>query len=226
MFQAFEGELEKLFEAIEKAVAGVEEAEKGPKETRNVIEQCRIDLGQADSLVRQMTVEARGDPNPALKSQLASHKERLRAVKGSLDEVQQRTERSELFKSRENGGAANAAGTDGSYVRLTKEAQQDRSRFDYVSQRMERSTEALLDSRRTMAEMEDVAVGISENLDANRAFIIQSHERITATSGLIGGASQILRRMRQNETRRKVMMASLIGFMIFVILLVLYSVAT
>lgn len=214
MFASYEAEFDAILDAVQTSLGSVESVEDAG-ERRTALSKCELDVGQAESLVRQMNVEARSDPGAGLKKRLTQHKERIKTVRQGLSAVQQASERRDLFASREGGG-------DGGYVNFSQEAREDRSRFEQVTARMDRSSEALLDSRRVIAETEDVAMGISEQLESNRSLIIGAHERVTATSGLMGGASQILRRMRQRETRRKVMLGGIIALLAIVIIFILY----
>jgi len=89
---------------------------------------------------------------------------------------------------------------------------------------MDHSNSTLMDTRQLLAETEDVAIGITENLASNRSLIIGAHDRIQETGGMMGNARNILRRMQRQETRRKVILAGLILFLVTVIILIFYSV--
>jgi len=220
MFVSYEAELDGVLEAIRDAVEAVEQEGLSARERRTLLDKAHVDVGQAESIVRQMTVEARSDPGRGLKRKLQAKKEALKQLQQDLAAAQQKSERQDLFDAR--GRAAGNQG-EGVEMRLSKAAQDDRERFSEVTARMERSTDTLLGARRTLAETEDVALGISENLESNRSLIIGAHERATETGGLLGGANQILRRMRERETRRKVILAGLIAFLIIAVLVILYS---
>ncbi|GBG24621.1 Vesicle transport v-SNARE 12 [Hondaea fermentalgiana] len=210
MFVSYEAEFEAILEAVRDSLTQVDGLQDNPAKRRSVLKQCDLDLGQAESLIRQMNVEVRTDPSPA------AHKEALKALRQEYTNVQQKTERQDLFDSRAGAGSSNEP-----LISYSQAAEQDRSRFSEVTARMDRSTDSLLQTRQVLSETEEVAMSISQNLEQNRATIIGAHERVTLTSGLIGGANQILRRMRQREYRRKIMLTALIVMLIFVIIMIL-----
>lgn len=217
MFSSYEAEFETIVEAVREGLSQVDSLQDNSAKRRSTLRQCELDLGQAESLVRQMNIEVRTDPSPALKRKLTTHKDALKSLRQEYTGVQQKSERQDLFDSRTAGGSSEPL------ISYTRAAEQDRSRFSEVTARMERSNESLLQTRQVLAETEDVALSISENLEQNRATIIGAHERVTLTSGLIGGANQILRRMRQREHRRKILLTFLILLMIFVIIMILVN---
>ena len=51
----------------------------------------------------------------------------------------------------------------------------ERERFENVTARMERGTESLLHSKQTLAETEEIALGITEQLASNRQTIMLAH---------------------------------------------------
>lgn len=87
---------------------------------------------------------------------------------------------------------------------------------------MDRQTETLLQSKRTLADTEEVAMGITENLASNRQTILSAHEKVHATGGFIGQSQSLLRRMQHRESRRKLILTGLFVFLILVFILILY----
>ena len=108
---------------------------------RNLLKKIESDLVQAQSVLKQMEVEARAEPSKSLKPVVRKHKARVRSLRDSLKKIKARSERDELMNSR--GGS--------SY--------DDRDRFERITARMEDSTDTLLQSKRTLAETEDIAPG-------------------------------------------------------------------
>jgi hypothetical protein len=178
-----------------------------------VANKCDADLQHADNLVRQMDVEARMESSSALRRAVADAKKELKQLRDTRERVRQLLERQELF----GGGGSGSGG----YMSLSDGARQDRGRFEQVTARMDRSSEALLESRRVLAETEEVAMGITENLASNRSTMERLSDRLNDAGGLLGSAGQILRRMRWNETRRKAILAFLIVFLVVMVILML-----
>mmetsp|Transcript_8350 Transcript_8350/g.13525 ORF Transcript_8350/g.13525 Transcript_8350/m.13525 type:complete len:223 (+) Transcript_8350:542-1210(+) len=214
MFASYEAEFDSIVDAVKETLEEIDSEGSNAQEKRNLIQKCQVDLGQADSLVRQMNVEARSDPNAqVLKKKLASHKDNLKRVRNQFSNLQQRIERQDLFDSRQTQQGQSTGG-----YTLSEQARDDRERFSEVTARMDRSTDTLLDTRRVLADTEEVAMSITENLASNRSLIIGAHERVNDTGGLIGGASQILRRIQANDTKRKAMLGCLIFSLLFIII--------
>jgi len=62
MFAAYQAELYSVADAVETNLNSIE-ANDDVHERRAALAQIELDLGQADSLIRQMNVEARSDSN-------------------------------------------------------------------------------------------------------------------------------------------------------------------
>ena len=139
------------------------------------------DLGEADELVAQLDVTARASADDA-----GRHAARL--MRSVLQGLKDRKARFALVG---RGGAS-------------KEENAFHSEFMESNARLESSTERLLDSRRTLAETESVASGITQDLLSQRATIESAHNKVTATGGMFGRAHRAMRAMERREVKNKV----------------------
>ena len=62
MFASYESEFRTIVGGVPQRVEQVASYESDSRARRNLLKQIEVDLGQADSLLRQMEVEARSDP--------------------------------------------------------------------------------------------------------------------------------------------------------------------
>jgi hypothetical protein len=220
-YAAYHAEFEATLTALRASLSAASEVDGDAGERRVVLQKCEADVASLESLVRQMAVEQRANPGSGeLKRAIGAAKEQVRAARHEVAACKEASDRAELFQARSGGAGLLGAGTAAPLLQMSEQARGDRSRFEAATARMDRSTQALTESRRTIAETEEVAASIAENLASQRAVIIGAHDRVTATGGLIGSASQVLRRMRNNETRRKAILVALIVFLLVSIALI------
>lgn len=173
-----------------------------------IVDRVEKDLEGAVKLLRQMEIESRtsGSNIKEKKQKVAQFGQQVQQLRAQLQQLRQTKERSELFQGGGDSGVPS----------------QEAKRFGHVTDRMERQTETLLESRRTLAETEEVAMGITENLDSNRQSILSAHEKVHVTGGFIGQSQSILRRMQLRESRRKIMVYAVFVLLAITFIIIIY----
>lgn len=178
---------------------------------RAAYQQLEVQLQQAESLLRRIDMGT-SDDNAA--ESLSNKRQCLKKLRKSFEKAKSTFEREEIFNSRgSNGGSGGAVGP----------SQAERQRFEQVTARMESSNDALMETRRALADTEDVAMDITQELGRNRETLLSAHGKLKTTGGVIVQAGRILRNLQKREARRKVIMGGLIVLMIFVIGLIIYA---
>ncbi|CAN0354666.1 unnamed protein product, partial [Phaeothamnion confervicola] len=107
-------------------------------------------LGQADDLIKQMEIEVRSTPDQGtkrdLQSKVATYKKTLASVRGDYKRAKELEERDGLF------------GSDATH----------RDRLLKTTERLDQQGQRLEGSKRTVMEIEEVALEITSELGRNR----------------------------------------------------------
>ena len=172
------------------------------------VDRVEKELDGAVKLLRQMEIESRtsGSNIKEKKQKVAEFGQQVQQLRTQLQQLRNTNDRAELFQGSEHG------------AKLAQEAQ----RFEQVTDQMEKQTETLLESRRTLAETEEVAMGITENLASNRQSILSAHEKVHVTGGFIGQSQSLLRRMQLRESRRKIVVYGVFVVLAITFLILIY----
>jgi len=187
--------------------AKAKDAAASTTELRNV----QNDVEAARSLLNNMEIEARGMDRTIKRS----YTDRIRKHRGELSELAR-----ELTRAQERAGRAELVG--GGDLEMSETSMGNRSRLLDVTDRMDRTTATLAESRRTLEETTEVAAGITVELQRNRETIESSHRKVRETRSMLGNARRLLVRMSRREIQIKIMYAFLILLMIGIISLVVY----
>lgn len=191
-FERYDAEFNELLQQIEKAVA-----EDPPSSyTSNL-------FAQAEDLQKQMALEARSVPDPALKRDLLG---KVRTYKSKLSELQAQQQKRSLFGANSNG-------------------EQDRQRLllQQNEDMLSSQNDTLERARRTMQETETVALEITEELGNNRETLMSAHNRIREVSGMTGRAKRILSSMNQRAVQQKMIMYGVAVALVLGFIILLYS---
>mmetsp|Transcript_16642 Transcript_16642/g.18848 ORF Transcript_16642/g.18848 Transcript_16642/m.18848 type:complete len:223 (+) Transcript_16642:299-967(+) len=185
--------------------------EADPSARRNVLRQLENEIQQASSLLNQMNIEARTASNSEYKTTVASSKEGFRKLKHQFEQVKASIEKSELLSRGNDQATEYAVGS-----------REEMNRFEAATGKLEQQTDTLLESKRVLAETEEIALDVTSNLASNRESILSSHERIRETGGFIGQGQRLLRRMQLRESRRKLVLTGVMVFLFLVFILIIY----
>ncbi|CAN4088433.1 unnamed protein product [Withania somnifera] len=90
------------------------------------------------------------------------------------------------------------------------------------TERLNRSSDRIRDSRRTMLETEDLGVSILHDLHQQRQSLLHAHETLHGVDDNISRSKKILTTMSRRMSRNKWIIGSIIAVLVLAILLVLY----
>lgn len=158
-------------------------------------------IRQADDLLKQMDMESRDEGDREMKDKCRSYKKSLQSLKVDFEAARKDADRSMLLSGA--GGA-------------------DRGRLLDVGSNLERQNDTLSNARRVMAETEDVALEITEELGRNREKIQSARSKVLEVSGMTNTARRLVQSMSKRETQQKIMMYGLAFILLGAIIVVVY----
>lgn len=177
--------------------------------------EIKTGLDDADVLIRKMDLEARS-LQPSVKAMLLA---KLREYKSDLNNLKKE------FKRLTSPTADQAARDD-----LLETGRADthmassdqRERLTMSVERLNQSSDRIRESHRTVLETEELGVSILQDLHQQRETLLSSHKRLHGVDNAIDKSKKVLTAMSRRMTRNKWILASLIGALIFAIVIILF----
>ncbi|AES96870.1 putative GOSR2/Membrin/Bos1 [Medicago truncatula] len=177
--------------------------------------EIKTGLDDADVLIRKMDLEARS-LQPSVKAMLLA---KLREYKSDLNNLKKE------FKRLTSPTADQAARDDlletGRADTHLASADQ-RERLTMSVERLNQSSDRIRESHRTVLETEELGVSILQDLHQQRETLLSSHKRLHGVDNAIDKSKKVLTAMSRRMTRNKWILASLIGALIFAIVIILF----
>lgn len=174
-------------------------------------------LSQTKELLKQMTVEARSVQDPALKEDCLGT---VRVAKGNqanlvedVKAAQQLVDRVSLLQDANGGNDLESGSTRGK-----QKNDPARQHLLQMNHSLGQQNQTLENARRVMAETEDVALEITEELGRNRETIQSAHARVRGVTTLTNRARRILVSMQRREVQQKMLVYG-VGVVLFVLVL-------
>ncbi|KEH27837.1 vesicle transport V-SNARE protein amino-terminal protein [Medicago truncatula] len=97
-----------------------------------------------------------------------------------------------------------------------------RERLTMSVERLNQSSDRIRESHRTVLETEELGVSILQDLHQQRETLLSSHKRLHGVDNAIDKSKKVLTAMSRRMTRNKWILASLIGALIFAIVIILF----
>ncbi|GMI37177.1 hypothetical protein TrCOL_g7186 [Triparma columacea] len=157
-------------------------------------------LRQADDLLKQMDMEARDAGDREMKDKCRTYKKSLQSLKSDFESARASADRNMLL-----------SGASG-----------DRGRLLDVGSNLQRQNDTLQNARRVMADTEDVALEITEELGRNREKIQSARSKVLEVSGMTNTARRLVSSMSKRETQQKMMMYGMAFVLLGAIVVVVY----
>ncbi|XP_027361249.1 vesicle transport v-SNARE 12 [Abrus precatorius] len=177
--------------------------------------EIKAGLDDADVLIRKMDLEARS-LQPSVKAMLLA---KLREYKSDLNKLKKE------FKRLTSPNADEAAREDLLETGMadTHLASADqRERLTMSVERLNESSDRIRESRRTLLETEELGVSILQDLHGQRETLLNSHKKLHGVDDAIDKSKKVLTTMSRRITRNKWIVASLIGALVFAIVVILF----
>jgi len=179
-------------------------------------------LLQADDLLKQMGLEARGVEDASVKRDLLGKvrvcKTRLANLRDDYDGAKGFVERNSLGLNGDiesggrGGGRSRGGSSNGGKERLLSNTDTLKSQSD-----------TLANARSIMAETESVALEITEELGRHRETISSAHGRVRQVTGMTNRARRIVQSMSRREVQQKLILYGVAGTIMIVFLVFIYG---
>lgn len=205
MLALYEGEISTVLQSIRDGLddaaaattPGADGGGSGAWDSAAAVETLESLFSKATQAVKQLDAEARTQADAtsrkALQSKVRLFKDDVKAERARFRGIKEAVDRDRLLAGAGRGPGGGAAGGSGA----GRHGEADR--MLNVEGRMQEGTSSLEQSRRTMMEIEQTAIDVSDQLSQNRATILSTKSKIDATNSLTGQARQVLRRLEHNE---------------------------
>jgi vesicle transport through interaction with t-SNAREs protein 1 len=181
------------------------------------IKYCQGLLSQCDDLLKQMQIEARSVDNPDEKKTFL---QKVRTCKARLSNLR------DDYNSAKTGVERESLLGDGGDLEMgshRKGSSKQKERLLSANNQVAKQNETLDRARRVMAETEETAMEITEELGRNREKIDSSHQRVRDVSGLTNQARRIVQSMSRREVQQKLMMYAVGALLVLAVIVIIYS---
>ncbi|KAL7510553.1 hypothetical protein ACHAXN_007430 [Cyclotella atomus] len=173
-------------------------------------------LLQADDLLKQMGLEARGADDSSVKRDLLGKvrvcKTRLANLRDDYEAAKTQVERLSLGLSNDISSNSRSSRGSGSKERLLSN-----------TDALHSQSETLANARSIMAETESVAMEITEELGRHRETISSAHGRVRQVTGMTNRARRIVQNMSRREVQQKLILYGVAGTIGLVFIFLLYN---
>ncbi|KAL1662498.1 vesicle transport v-SNARE protein N-terminus-domain-containing protein [Schizophyllum commune] len=223
LFDSYENEFTQFIDTINDKL---EEASKdGDAEARlSTLRRTAMDLDEADEMLSQMQIELPSIPQ----SLRAPYQQRLGAAKSTLAGAKRRYKETEArvsllgSRSRSGGGFARTSTSDDPYGDVSSDMT-DRARLLAGTAKLDEGTRRLEESQRIAMETEQTGADILLNLRGQREQIEHARDTLGTAERHIDRASGTLKGMIRRMYQQRFITAGIIGVLLLLIALILYS---
>ncbi|KAF8040463.1 hypothetical protein BT93_B2629 [Corymbia citriodora subsp. variegata] len=185
------------------------------EERKQQISELKVALDEADGLIRKMDLDAR-TLQPSVKAMLLA---KLREYKSDLNNLKREVKR---MSSPNANQASREELLEAGMADAHLASANQRERMAFSTERLNDSSERIKESRRTVLETEELGVSILQDLHQQRQTLLHSHNKLHGVDDAIDKSKKILTSMSRRITRNKWIVGSIIGALVFAIILVLY----
>lgn len=185
------------------------------EQKKQKISEIKAGIDEAESLIRKMDLEARS-LQPNVKAVLLV---KLREYKSDLNNLKSEVKR--LSSGNPNQAARDELLESGMADALTVSAEQ-RARLMMSTERLNKSSERVRESRRTMLETEELGVSILQDLHQQRQSLLHADNTLHGVDDNIGRSKRILTNMSRRMGRNKWIIGAIIVVLVLAIALILY----
>ncbi|CAN6853605.1 unnamed protein product [Brassica oleracea] len=185
------------------------------EQKKQKLSEIKSGVEDAETLIKKMDLEVRSLP-PSVKSSLLV---KLREYKSDLNNF--KTEVKRITSGHLNASARDELLEAGMADTVTASADQ-RSRLMMSTDRLDRTTDRIKDSRKTMLETEELGVSILQDLHGQRQSLLRAHETLHGVDDNVGKSKKILTAMTRRMNRNKWTIGAIITVLVLAIIFILY----
>ncbi|PIA62856.1 hypothetical protein AQUCO_00200700v1 [Aquilegia coerulea] len=183
------------------------------EQKKQKVSEIKTGLDDAEALIRKMDLEARS-LQPSAKAMLLA---KLREYKSDLNNI-----KNEVKKISSTSLAARDELLESGLAETEMVSSDQRGRLLMSTERLNQSSDRIKESRRAMLETEELGVSILQDLHNQRQSLLHTHNTLHGVDDYIGKSKKILTAMSRRMTRNKWIVGSVIGALVFAIILILY----
>ncbi|XP_058194514.1 vesicle transport v-SNARE 12 isoform X2 [Rhododendron vialii] len=183
------------------------------EEKMQKISEVKAGLDDADVLIRKMDLEARS-LQPSVKAVLLA---KLREYKADLNKLKREVKKLSSGNQVSREELLESGMADGQAVSVDQ-----RQRLAMSTERLNQSSDRIMESRRTMLETEELGVSILQDLHHQRDTLLHSHRKLHGVDDAIDKSKKILTAMSRRMSRNKLIVGSVIAALVLAIILILY----
>ncbi|CAK9162945.1 unnamed protein product [Ilex paraguariensis] len=187
----------------------------GGEQKKQKVSEIKSGLDAAESLIRKMDLEAR-NLQPNVKAVLLA---KLREYKSDLNNLKNEVKR--IASSNFNQAARDELLESGMPDSLTVSADQ-RARLLMSTERLNKSSDRIRDSRSTMLETEDLGVSILQDLHQQRQSLLHANNTLYGVDDNMSRSKKILTAMSRRMSRNKWIIGAVIVVILVAVILILY----
>ncbi|CAI9283028.1 unnamed protein product [Lactuca saligna] len=185
------------------------------EQKKQKISEITAGLEQAEALIRKMDLEARS-LQPNVKAVLLA---KLREYKSDLNNLKSEVKR--LASNNLNQAARDELLESGMADASSVSADQ-KARLLMSTERLNKTSGRVRDSRRTMLETEELGVSILQDLNQQRQSLLHAHGTLHGVDDNIGKSKKIMTNMSRRMSRNKYIIGSIVAVLVLAIILILY----
>lgn len=185
------------------------------EQKKQKVSEIKAGIDEAESLIRKMDLEARSLP-PNIKAVLLA---KLREYKSDLNNLKSEVKR--ISSGNPNQAARDELLESGMADALTVSAEQ-RARLMMSTERLNKSSDRIKDSRRTMLETEELGVSILQDLHGQRQALLHANNTLHGVDDNISRSKRILTNMSRRMSRNKWIIGTIIVALVIAIILIMY----
>ncbi|XP_071693526.1 vesicle transport v-SNARE 13-like [Rutidosis leptorrhynchoides] len=185
------------------------------EQKKQKISEVNAGIDEAEALIRKMDNEARSLP-PNVKAVLLA---KLREYKSDLNNLKSEIKR--IASTNLNQAARDELLESGMADAASVSADQ-RARLLMSTERLNKSSDTVRDSRRTMLETEELGVSLLQNLHQQRESLLNAHGNLYGVDENVNKSKKIMTNISRRMNRNKWIIGSIVALLIFAIILILY----
>ncbi|XP_022884103.1 vesicle transport v-SNARE 13-like isoform X2 [Olea europaea var. sylvestris] len=180
------------------------------EQKKQKISEVKTGVDNAEALIRKMDVEARG-LQPNVKAVLLA---KLREYKTDLNNVKNEIKR--IASASLNQAARDDLLEAGMADTLT------RDRLLVSTERLNKSSDRILESRKVMLETEDLGVSLLQDLHQQRQSLSHANNTLHGVDDNVSRSKRIINSMSRRMNRNKWIIGAVITVLVIVIIVILY----
>lgn len=185
------------------------------EQKKQKLSEVKAGLDDAESLIRKMDMEARS-LQPNVKALLLA---KLREYKSDLNNLKSEFKR---ISSTNLNQAARDDLLESGLADAHMVSEDQRGRLLMSTERLNKSSDRVRESRRTMLETEELGVSILHDLHQQRQSLLHANNTLHGVDDNISKSKRVLTAMSKQMSRNKYIIGSVVAVLVLAIILILY----